>query len=318
MTETRPEFSFIHWLEQNSRPTPGLVLGIGDDAAVLSATPDEWVVTKDVITQGVHFDSSIPLELVGRKALAVNLSDLAAMTARPAAAFVGLVLPRQMERDAVEQIYHGLQTLADEWNVTIAGGDTNSWNGGLVISVTLMGTVAPGTAVRRDGAMPGDGIFVTGPLGGSLASGRHARFSPRLREAEILKQTVTLHSMLDLSDGLGSDLFHILERSHVGARIDGDAIPIHTDVDPLLTHWERLLQALGDGEDFELLFTVSEADGKRLMESPPTGVRPIRIGTVTESRQAVLLWGGMEREFPRSGWSHGFGRTTKKGDQQDS
>ncbi|HWL11019.1 MAG TPA: thiamine-phosphate kinase [Planctomicrobium sp.] len=306
-SDERPEFSLINWIARNASSSPEVSLGIGDDAAILAPSPEEWVVTKDVITSGVHFDESTPLELVGRKALAVNLSDIAAMAARPVVAFIGIVLPRSFTRTQAETLLQGIQSLAAEWDVAIAGGDTNSWDGPLVVSVTVMGLVTPGTAVRRDGAKPGDGIFVTGPLGGSLRSDRHLRFTPRLREAAILKQSVTLHSMMDLSDGLGSDLFHLLNRSGVGARLIGESIPIHDDVDPARSPRERLYHALSDGEDFELLFTVSAAKTIRLMNDPPEGVTPIRIGTVTESREVILVWGENEEPFPRSGWSHGFG-----------
>ncbi len=307
MKELRPEFAFIDWIASNVPSSAGVRLGIGDDAALLAPTSDEWVVTKDVITSGVHFAESTPLSLVGRKALAVNLSDIAAMAARPVAAFIGVVFPKSFKREQAEELYSGIQSLAAEFNFTIAGGDTNSWDGPLVISVTLMGTVKPGTAVRRDGAVAGDRIFVTGPLGGSFPTGRHLRFTPRLKEAEILKETVSLHAMLDLSDGLGSDLFHILNRSHVGARIDGASVPVHSDVDANLSSWDRLQHALSDGEDFELLFTVSAEEGKRLIADPPKGVNPICIGEITSAPEAILIWEGKEQDLPPSGWSHRFG-----------
>ncbi|SFH84241.1 thiamine-phosphate kinase [Planctomicrobium piriforme] len=309
MSDERPEFAFINWIARQSGSRTEVQLGIGDDAAVLSSGGKDWVVTKDVITAGVHFDAKTPLALVGRKALAVNISDLAAMAAQPCAAFIGIVLPKSMTRSAAEELYRGLQQLASEWDICIGGGDTNSWDGPLVVSVTLLGLVESGQAVRRDGAQPDDWIFVTGPLGGSLESGRHLTFTPRIREAETLKQAVTLHAMLDLSDGLGSDLFHLLDRSGVGAILNADSIPIHPDVSKTLPSAARLQHALSDGEDFELLFTVSAADGQRLIERPPPGVELFRIGEITAAPGASLVVDGEEQTLPRSGWSHGFGQT---------
>lgn len=306
--DPRPEFAFIDWVSRQCSLRPEVLLGIGDDAAVLKANGQAWVCTQDLITAGVHFDPAAPPELIGRKALAVNLSDIAAMAAKPCAAFVGVVFPRSIQRGTAERLYRGLLELADEFHVAIAGGDTNSWNGPLVISVTLLGLAGPSGVVRRDGARPGDWIFVTGALGGSLRSGRHLTFLPRIDEAIRLHQQAELHAMLDISDGLGSDLFHILDRSHVGARLDGAAIPIHHDVDPLLPPPERLQRALCDGEDFELLFTVSPEDGEQLLRQSPIEIPLSRIGEITRQSGARIDIGGMLQDLPRGGWAHNFGR----------
>ncbi|WP_437194334.1 thiamine-phosphate kinase [Planctomicrobium sp. SH527] len=307
MSDNRPEFALIEWIRSQSSTSPEVLLGIGDDAAILAASSFESVVTKDVIMSGVHFTPDMPLHLVGRKALAVNISDIAAMGARPIAAFIGIVLPKTFTRADAEALYAGLQSLAAEWNIAIAGGDTNSWDGPLVISVTLIGHVEAGTAIRRDGAKPGDWIFVTGPLGGSLPSGRHLNFTPRVKEARSLKSAVSLHAMLDLSDGLGSDLFHILDRSNVGAKIFGDSIPIHSEVDQTLPFADRLNHAISDGEDFELLFTLSADEGKQLLQSPPEGVSVFHIGEITAQPDAVLIVNEKEHFLTRTGWAHQFG-----------
>lgn len=305
--DTRPEFAFIDWIARQAATRPEVQLGIGDDTAILSCPGKDWVTTVDMITCGTHFDRETPLELVGRKALAVNLSDLAAMGAVPCAAFVGIVLPRSMQRHEAESLYRGLFELANLWDVCIAGGDTNSWDGPLVVSVTLQGLVQPGRAVRRDGARPGDWIFVTGALGGSLVSHRHLTFIPRVSEALALCEFAPVHAMLDLSDGLGSDLFHILDRSQVGAVLDSSTIPIHTDVPPDLAADVRLQRALSDGEDFELLFCVSRADGQRLLHSPPIGVPLTKIGEITATPGIVMLHQGESHILSRSGWAHDFG-----------
>lgn len=307
-SDPRPEFAFINWVSRQCSLRPEVLLGIGDDAAVLKANGQAWVCTQDLLTAGVHFDPNAPAELIGRKALAVNLSDIAAMAAKPCAAFVGVVFPRTMQRGSAERLYRGLLELADEFHVSIAGGDTNSWDGPLVISVTLLGLAAPAGVVRRDGARPGDWIFVTGALGGSLPSGRHLTFPPRVNEALHLHQEAELHAMLDISDGLGSDLFHILDSSRVGAKLDGAAIPIHDDVDLSLPSPERLQRALCDGEDFELLFTVSPEDGERLLRRSPVEVPLSRIGEITCQLGARIDTGGTVQELPRAGWVHDFGR----------
>lgn len=305
--DSRPEFAFIDWIARQNRSRAEVVLGIGDDAAILSAPGKEWVTTVDVLTAGVHFKPETSMELVGRKALAVNLSDIAAMAAIPCTAFVGIVLPKTMSRTQAEALYSGIFALANEWNVAIAGGDTNSWDGPLVISITLNGLVDPGKALRRDGAQPGDAIFVTGALGGSFESGRHLTFTPRIREAQQLQQLVTVHAMMDLSDGLGSDLFHLLRQSRCGAIVDAASLPVHPDLPTSLSSEERIQRALGDGEDFELLFCVSEADGQTLMERWSLDVPITKIGEITSRSEAMLKLNDRIVPFPRTGWSHSFG-----------
>lgn len=307
VADVRPEFDFIDWIARQSRPREEVLLGIGDDAALLSAPGKDWVTTVDVLTAGVHFELDTPLELVGRKALAVNLSDIAAMGALPCTALVGIVLPKTFSRTQAESLYSGLFQLADEWNVTIAGGDTNSWDGPLVISITLNGLTEPGKAIRRDGAQPGDWIFVTGALGGSFESQRHLTFTPRIREAQHLQKLVTLHAMMDLSDGLGSDLFHLLRQSRCGAVIDAARLPVHSDFSASLSFEERTRRALGDGEDFELLFTISAEDGQKLIETWPLDVPVMKIGEITAGSNALLRMEDGTIPFPRSGWSHSFG-----------
>jgi thiamine-monophosphate kinase len=305
--DPRPEFAFIDWIARQTTSRPEVRLGIGDDAAVLSAPGRDWVSAVDVITAGVHFDDNAEPRQIGRKALAVNLSDLAAMAAVPCAALMGIVLPKNWCRDRAESLYEGMLEIAREFDVSIAGGDTNTWDGPLVISVTLLGLVEQGREIRRDGARAGDWILVTGALGGSLASGRHLTFTPRVREALALRAATDPHAMLDLSDGLGSDLFHLLDRSGVGARIVGESIPIHADVPSDLSPSERLARAIGDGEDFELLMTVSPEEGARLIESSPLSIPLTKIGEITPGPGATLKWKGQEQAMPRSGWFHAFG-----------
>ena len=302
-----PEFSLIHSIRNQAETRPEVLLGIGDDAAVIDFGGRHCVAALDVITEGTHFTSDTPPHLIGRKALAVNLSDLAAMAAEPSSAFIGLVLPKRRDRAYCEELYRGLFELAKETGTTIAGGDTNSWDGPLVLSVTVLGMSTKKGAATRSGARPGDWLFVTGPLGGSLANGRHLTFTPRIREALALQDTVDLHALIDLSDGLASDLFHITTSSDVGAIVDGHAIPIHSDVDPSLSPHERLHHALSDGEDFELLFAVSPEDGKQLVASLPGDISLWKIGEVTEGTEVLLDFNGQRTPLQRTGWSHNFG-----------
>ncbi|QDT33043.1 thiamine-phosphate kinase [Thalassoglobus polymorphus] len=305
-SESRPEFDFIDWIKKQVTLRPEVKLGIGDDAAILSHQPNrEWVTAIDVITEGVHFTSETPPELIGRKALAINLSDIAAMAADPVAVFLGIVLPKSCGRAYAEQLYAGIFEMANEYELSIAGGDTNSWSGPLVLNVTVMGTVEQGKAILRSGANAGDWIFVTGPLGGSLASGRHLTFEPKLKEAKILAQHFHITSMLDLSDGLASDARHIASQSGVGMIVDTQSLPIHTDVNPDLPEAERVQHAMSDGEDFELLLTVSPEEGERLLsEGIQLGVAVTKIGECTEEVGMKLQSGDALIDWPRGGWEH--------------
>lgn len=303
----RAEFQLINWLRQRSARHAQVRLGIGDDAAALQPSPGEQLlVTTDMLMDGRHFVvGQIDPRLIGRKALAVNLSDIAAMTGRPIAAFVSWALPSHGGRALAEGLFEGMADLARQFGVEIAGGDTNSWDGPLVINVTLVGETVGGACVTRSGAQPGDSILVTGPLGGSI-HGRQFHFAPRIQEARQLAQAVKLSAMLDLSDGIASDLTHILRESGVGATLDEDSIPIHPDVDSTLPESERRQHALCDGEDFELLFTTSAAEAEELLRNPPPGMRLFRIGTIEAEAGFRLRRGHIVTPLSTGGWVHQF------------
>jgi len=305
----RDEFEFIDRLRQRTRLRPPVRLGIGDDAAVLDHPAGTIeVVTTDLLMEGVDFLwPQTSAALIGRKSLAVNLSDLAAMAARPTAAFVSLALPRQRGRQFADELMDGLLTLADEFDVTVAGGDTNSWDGPLVVSVTALGTPFAEQPVLRSSAKPGDWIFVTGACGGSL-SGRHLTFTPRLKEAARLAELVPLHAMIDISDGLAADLHHVLDESRVGAVLHAAAIPIHPDVGQPTDSRTALDHALSDGEEFELLFTVSAEDGPRLLSTWDHATPLTHIGTITPDRGCRMdCVDGSTVDLPPLGWSHSLG-----------
>lgn len=304
------EFGFIERLRSRFAAQGRVEVGIGDDAAVLRSSSVDHVtlVTVDLIAEGTHFTlpPATPRQ-VGRKALAVNLSDIAAMAGRPETAFVAVALPRRRGADCALELFEGIAELAAEFDVVVAGGDTNIWDGPLVISLTLLGTATGRGPVLRRGARPGDWLLVTGPLGGSL-SGRHLAFTPRIHAAQQLHQTVELHALIDLSDGLSRDLTHITTEQGLGAIVEAEHVPIHPDVPVDLPFETRLRHALDDGEDFELLLAVSPEDGQRLQDAPPPGVTTIRIGEVTAAPGQCLLRSadGQEEPLTAGGYEHRF------------
>jgi thiamine-monophosphate kinase len=307
MSRENAEGELIEQLRRRCGRDPRVPLGIGDDAALVNLSSGQTLVTTDMLMDGVDFIvGETPGELIGRKCLAVNLSDIAAMAGKPTAAFISLAIPRIGGRELAEELCAGLLPLAKEFDVAIAGGDTNSWDGPLVVNVTLLGEPTSRGAVTRSGAKPGDWVFVTGPLGGSLPSLRHCTFTPRIREALALQETVDLHAMIDLSDGLASDLFHIAGASHVGMRIDAVRVPIHDDVDQAIDPKARLHHAFHDGEDFELVFCVSPEEGRKLESSPPAGVRCFRLGECTSNPGIELVRSGVAAPLQPGGWKHRF------------
>jgi len=242
-------------------------------------------------------------QLVGRKALAVCLSDIAAMAGQPLAALVSIALPKFSGRRLAEGVHAGIEALAGEFSVAIAGGDTNSWDGPLVLSVTLLGQPTGSGPVRRSGAEAGDWIMVTGDFGGSI-SGKHLSFQPRVAEALVLHQVVRLHAMIDVSDGLAADLYHILDESRKGAVVRAADVPV-SEAARLLGDKPPLERALGDGEDFELLFTVPEEDGRRLLANPPFATRLTHLGEITDERRCRLIAAdGRSSSLERLGWVH--------------
>jgi thiamine-monophosphate kinase len=243
---------------------------------------------------------------VGRKAMAVNLSDVAAMAGVPVAAVVSVGLPRQGGRVLAEELYLGFREVADAFDTAVVGGDTNSWDGSLVISVTVLGEATARGPVRRGGARVGDWLLVTGPLGGSIL-GKHLDFTPRVREALRLHESAPLHAMIDVSDGLAADVWHLCEESRCGAMLRAEAIPLTAEARRMNDGRSALEHGLGDGEDFELVFAVAPDDGRRLVETQPVpGVTLVRVGECVEQG----LWleeRGVRRVLPPQGYVHELG-----------
>lgn len=266
------EFELIDRLTRNLPGNDTVVVGAGDDCAVLDpGLPGRWLLFKtDAVVEGVHFTRDTPPEKIGHKALARCLSDVAAMGGEPSSALVTLALPAAFELDRIERLYAGMNDLARRFGVAIVGGETTTNPERLLVSIALLGTVDKDRCPRRSGARAGDAIFVTGQLGGSQL-GRHLDFVPRLAEARWLTRRFAIHAMMDLSDGLAGDLRHLLRASRVGAELLSKSIPVsraakeqarrHPPAKP------ALLAALTDGEDFELVFTVASAAAVPLLDA---------------------------------------------------
>lgn len=302
MTGNSGENSYIRWLRERTPADPRVPIGPGDDAALLQLqAAGQALVTTDMLMDGTdfHLSEAGPFR-IGRKAMAVNLSDIAAMAGRPLAAFVSVALPRHGGQAIATELYRGLRSMADEFDTALAGGDTNSWDGPLVISVTVVGEPTGRGPVRRSGAKPGDWLFVTGPLGGSIL-GKHLDFTPRVREAQRLHELVDLHAMMDISDGLAADLAKLCEESRCGAVLTAESIPIADDARRMNDGKSALDHALGDGEDFELLFAVGANDARRLVSEQAT----FRIGECVPDE----MWLEQEdrrRPMPPAGYEHSF------------
>lgn len=256
-----------------TRATPQAVLGVGDDCALLAPTPGmQWAVSSDMLVEGRHFVSTVPPERLGHKALAVNLSDLAACGARPRAFTLALALPR-IDEAFLEGFARGLFALADAQGIELVGGDTTA--GPLNICIAVFGEVPPGQALLRSGARAGDDLYVSGTLGdarlalelfrGSLTlpgnaldQVRLAMEMPQPRVALGLALRGVASSAIDVSDGLLGDLRHVLKRSNVGATLQADALPRSAMLQGLPPDLQRRF-GLAGGDDYELLFTAPEA-----------------------------------------------------------
>lgn len=277
-----------------SRPVRRAALGVGDDCALIAPAPGQQLATSsDLLLEGRHFLSTVPPERLGHKALAVNLSDLAACGARPLAFTLALALP-QVDPVFLEGFSRGLYALADAHGCELVGGDTT--RGPLAIGITAFGEVPPGEALLRSGARPGDVVWVSGRLGdarlaleglrGTLALGadfealREAMERPMPRVALGLALRGVASAAIDLSDGLLGDLGHVLRRSGVGARIDADALPRSERLAARPLHWQRLCTLAG-GDDYELLFTAAaDAEGAVRAAARTAGTEVTPIGRI--------------------------------------
>ncbi|HZE14201.1 MAG TPA: thiamine-phosphate kinase [Chthoniobacterales bacterium] len=235
-----------------------VILGAGDDCALVDSGKRGVldVLKTDCLVEAIHFAKSARPELVGWKAIARPLSDFAAMSAVPRFALVTLIAPAQRELTWVRALYRGIEKAARAFDVSVVGGETSNIKGPAAISVAVTGCVEKTRWVARAGGKPGDELFVTGRLGGSLR-GHHLEFVPRIAESRWLTENFRVHAMMDLSDGLGTDLPRLARASHVGFEIDERALPRNSGC--------TIAQAISDGEDYELLFALSPDDSRSLL-----------------------------------------------------
>lgn len=318
----RGEFALIarHFTRPGRPPPPGsaLALGIGDDCALVNVAPGQQLaVSSDLLVEGRHFLSTVAPERLGHKALAVNLSDLAACGAEPLAFTLSIALPR-VDDDWLAGFARGLFALADAAGIALAGGDTTA--GPLAIDITAMGQVPPGQALLRSGARPGDELWVSGALGDArlalevfrgavslpgeqFEAVRRAMELPQPRNTLGLALRGVASAAIDLSDGLVGDLGHVLARSRIGAVVDADALPrsaVLAAQPPALQH----LCTLSGGDDYELLFAAPPARRDAVLAAARgAGVPVTRIGTV-EAGDALRIVDG--RGAPVQGRWAGF------------
>lgn len=287
------EHQFHLWLKKQTQAETSTsfrtLVGMGDDAAVQSvdASRNSIVVATDSIAQGTHFE--LPrhdLTLIGRKALAVNLSDIAAMGAKPESVVLHYQLPKNFDLESAKSLFRGAQELASQFDVSIIGGDTNRWNGGLVVGATVIGSLPRGSSGWSLGGMKnGDAILVSGAFGGSI-HGRHLTFEPRCKLANYLFENYSVHAATDASDSLSLDLMTMVRESGLGVELQLEKIPVSKDVQSTVTE-ERIEHALNDGEDFELILSMPVDDADRLTGDVNAGVELTRIGTVVADHKEI-------------------------------
>jgi thiamine-monophosphate kinase len=303
------ELQFIENIRKRLTINSSVKVPIGDDCAVLDITHhSDMLITVDTLMDGVHFklEECGPLR-AGHKALAVNLSDIAAMGGWALYAVVGLTLPRGAGSEKVGlELMQGIQRLADTFDVAIVGGDTNSWNGPLVVSITVLGVPHAKGSVLRSGAKVGDIIMVTGSLGGSI-QGHHLDFTPRLKEARILMDRYHLHSMIDLSDGIATDLRHLCKASGCAALLDIEHLPVSPALSALPDRAQAFHHALSDGEDFELCFTVAEDTAEKILKEAPLDIPITAIGECISGTGLFQKdGGGTVSQLMTKGYEHSF------------
>ncbi len=327
------EFGLIKQLTQHVELKNNTLKGVGDDAAVINPTKDKvTLVSTDMLLEGIHFDLSyFPLKHLGYKTVSVNVSDIYAMNGTPKQITISLGISSKFSVEAIQEIYDGIAVACEKYKIDLVGGDTTSSKQGLVISATVIGEANPNEVVYRSGAKEFDLVCVTGDLGGAYAGFQllerekrvfidnpqvqpdlagHDYILERQLKPEARKDIIDLFkameivptSMIDVSDGLASELFHIADQSKVGITVYEDKIPIDAttynmarelDLDPTLT-------ALSGGEDYELLFTIKQSDYSKIENHPDFTV----IGHITKAEEGVhmISKGGQKHELKAQGW----------------
>jgi thiamine-monophosphate kinase len=290
------EFGLIERFRKKIKTGTTVVKGSGDDCAVLRFNKDKYLLfTCDMLVEGVDFRPNEKPYLIGRKSVAVSISDIAACAGIPYHCLISLGLPQKTSIDFVDKLFKGMLDIAKKFKINIVGGDL-SRAGQLVIDVSMLGMVEKKYLILRNGAKAGDIIFVTGSLGGSI-QGKHLKFTPRLKEARYLVKNFKVNSMIDVSDGLAQDLGHILEQSRVGAIIYEDLIPQDKKA-------RNLKEALYMGEDFELIFTLSPQEASKIYRKRLVNFRP--IGEIVDKRYgfSMISKKGRVEVIIRKGYRH--------------
>ncbi|MEW5762802.1 MAG: thiamine-phosphate kinase [Bacillota bacterium] len=306
------EWGLLEMLLPGLPAGPEVIVGAGDDAAVLRGNGRWLLLTTDLLVEGVHFDPAYTgFADLGRKALAVNVSDIAAMGGRPTAAVVALGLPPFLDLEDVRALYAGLREEAGLYEVALVGGDTVASPRGVTVGVAMLGEVEPGRALLRSGGRPGDILCVTGQLGAAAAGlyllqrrpacspeiaapllQAHLRPAARVRAGRILAVSPGVGAVQDVSDGLVTDLSHICRASGVGCRVEAAAVPVAPAARALaaLTGGDPLAWALAGGEDYELLFTVRPWAADRVLAAlEAAGETATRIGVLTPPEEGRWL-----------------------------
>ncbi len=336
------EFDLIQWICSQASASPTVEVGPGDDCAVLRVGGEQLLITVDQVLDGVHFVLSRDGPAAGgRKAVARNLSDIAAMGGEPLAMVASVALPMGFDDAQAKELYDGMRRIGEQHACPLVGGDISAWNRTaerLQISVTVLGLCRGVGPVLRSTARPGDVICVTGALGAAWRTARHLNFTPRLREGRVLARDYAVSAMIDISDGLAADLGHIAAMSGVGAVLDALAVPVHPDATAAcqravpggqpVRHGQTqslslpiaLEMALYDGEDYELLFTLPPEQADRLLADQqktraglpalqgvpdhPFDVPVSRIGVIRSEPGLFLDRAGRLDAIEPRGWEH--------------
>ncbi|HMT73587.1 MAG TPA: thiamine-phosphate kinase [Chitinophagaceae bacterium] len=329
------EFGLIDHLTKNIElQNASSVLGVGDDAAIIDHFGRQTIVTTDLLIEGVHFDLGYtPLKHLGYKSVIVNLSDVYAMNAVPTQIIISLGISNRFSVEALDEFYEGVYAACSRYGVDLVGGDTTASQKGFIISVTALGEVAPDKFVKRSTAQKGDLLCVSGDLGaayvGLLFLEREKRIymeSPgvqpdlenesyvigRLLKPEARKdiveffaqQEITPTSMMDISDGLSSEILHICKDNNLGCVLYEEKIPVHEDMKKAAFKFEidPTACALSGGEDYELLFTIAQSDYDKLVLNEQISV----VGYMTELEQGahIITKGGGKHAITAQGWNH--------------
>ncbi len=328
------EFGLINHLTKNNETrNAGTLLSVGDDAAIIDQFGRQTVITTDMLIEGIHFDLMYtPLKHLGYKAVAVNLSDIYAMLATPTHITVSLGISSRFSVEALDELYEGIYAACNKFNVDLIGGDTCSSQKGLIISITAIGEVAPDKYVTRSGAKKGDLICVSGDLGAAYIGlqllerekkiflespgvqpdlqnktytvGRILKPEPRADIVSwLLEKEIVPTSMIDVSDGLSSEMLHLCKNSNTGCVLYEEKIPFHDETKETALEFniDPTTCALSGGEDYELLFTIKQQDYEKITMSEQISV----IGYITEVHEGAILLtkGGNKHKLTAQGWN---------------